>query len=95
MRGVIEQLTQTTGISGKNISYGKPQKLDLRLFPNPTNSQSVITYTVAVNSPVAIRLFDARGREVLNEIFTGNDAGEVVQYNLDLSGYSSGIYFVR
>ena len=63
-------------------------------YPNPFNSQTIISYSVPKRSFIQITIFDALGRKI-KEIENGNkDAGN---YNLifDASGLTSGIYFYK
>ncbi|KXK54276.1 MAG: Bacillopeptidase F [Chlorobi bacterium OLB5] len=66
-------------------------------FPNPFNPATIINFTLAKQSLVKIRVYDALGREVALLINNVRDAGS---YNIEfdantVSGLSSGIYFYK
>lgn len=61
-------------------------------YPNPFNPSTVISYSVAENSFVSLRVFDVLGNEVSELV---NEIKEKGNYNIsfDASNLSSGIYF--
>jgi hypothetical protein len=63
-------------------------------YPNPFNPTTVISYQLAVNSFVTLRVFDIIGREVRTLANGPKNAGNyTVQF--DGSGLASGIYFYQ
>lgn len=73
----------------------KPTKITLHQnYPNPFNPSTVISYQLASNSFVQLKIFDALGREVavLEDGFklAGNHS-----VTFDASSLSSGIYFYQ
>ena len=63
-------------------------------YPNPFNPATVISYELAVNSVVTLKIFDLVGRGVATLVNEKKDAGRYsVQW--DASGFASGIYFYR
>jgi hypothetical protein len=61
------------------------QNAKLNLFPNPFSSE----FTIEVKSKFTINITDAFGKLILTEIF------ESGVYQLDLSHYANGVYFVN
>ena len=66
-------------------------------YPNPFNPTTVINYSLAKQSLVTIRVFDAIGREVALLLNNVRDAGV---YNIEFDanfyrGLSIGIYFYK
>ena len=65
--------------------------------PNPFNPETVIEYTVDAAGPVAIVVYDARGRRVRSEAFTLDEPGSYrwTWDGLDAEGRpaASGAYF--
>lgn len=63
-------------------------------YPNPFNPATVISYQLAVNSIISLKIFDALGREVaVLEDGLRNAGSHTV--NFDASTLSSGVYFYR
>lgn len=76
----------STGVTQSGDSQGA-----LSVHPNPNHGQ----FTVAMEllGLVYLQVFDARGRQVHNEVFQAN--GSKTQRTLDLSGLAKGGYTVR
>ncbi len=77
------------------VEPNKPTKITLNQnYPNPFNPSTVISYQLALNSFVRLKIFDALGREVavLEDGFklAGNHS-----VTFDASSLSSGIYFYQ
>jgi hypothetical protein len=68
-------------------------------YPNPFVQKTAISYQIAADSQVALKVFDVRGREVRTLLSGGRSAGRgVANWNgLDNTGrkMSPGVYFVR
>jgi hypothetical protein len=63
-------------------------------YPNPFNPVTVISYQLAVNSFVTVRVYDVLGREVVTLMDDKKTAGSyTIQW--DASRYPSGVYFYR
>jgi hypothetical protein len=61
-------------------------------YPNPFNPNTNITFTLAANAQVTLKVFDILGQEVMTLINQDITAG-VHTYNFDASGINSGVYF--
>jgi Subtilase family len=66
-------------------------------YPNPFNPSTIISYSLAKQSLVKVRVFDAIGREVAVLLNNIRDAGN---YNVEFdgdhyNGLSSGVYFYK
>lgn len=66
-------------------------------FPNPFNPSTIISYSLAKQSLVKVRVFDALGREIATLLNNVRDAGN---HNIEFDskffkGLSSGIYFYK
>ena len=66
----------------------------LQNYPNPFNPNTVISYQLAVNSRVQLKVYDMLGREVA-ELVNGRMTAGYHETNFDGSGLSSGIYFYQ
>lgn len=65
----------------------------LTVFPNPSNGEMTLTLNAPETTSANLRIMDASGRMVMNQILTGfNDN---FQMTLDLGNQSSGIYFLQ
>ena len=91
--------TSSTSPLGKTvIAYqdpGVPSEFQLfQNYPNPFNPTTKISYTLAVDSHVRVRVFDVLGREISQLVNVEEKAGfhDVL---FDAAALSSGVYFYR
>ncbi|MBT8387169.1 MAG: T9SS type A sorting domain-containing protein [Ignavibacteria bacterium] len=85
--------TNIVGIPNDGISL--PTKFSLsQNYPNPFNPSTMITFTIAANALVTLKVFDVLGQEVMTLINQDLTAG-VHTYNFDAAGFNSGVYFYR
>jgi hypothetical protein len=63
-------------------------------YPNPFNPSTTITFTLAANAQVTLKVFDILGQEVMTLINQDITAG-VHTYDFDASGINTGVYFYR
>jgi hypothetical protein len=66
----------------------------LQNYPNPFNPSTVISYQLAGNSEVSLKVYDMLGREVATLVEERKSAGSY-QVNFDASSLSSGMYIYR
>ena len=83
-----------------SITHATPSaRVDLAVYPNPTNPSSTISYTTDVAGPVRLELFDARGRKVRTILEDSRPAGTYTTRfdGVDDRGRAvgSGVYYVR
>jgi photosystem II stability/assembly factor-like uncharacterized protein len=91
--GLILAKDSEVGISGENslapVTYILSQN-----YPNPFNAQTVIQYSLPMQSKVSIDIFDLRGRRIETISEGPRDAG-IHRVTWNAEGRSSGIYFYR
>jgi hypothetical protein len=63
-------------------------------YPNPFNPGTKITFSLAVDSKVSLKIFNVLGQEVVTLINQDLSAG-VHDFNFDASGLNSGVYYYR
>ncbi len=63
-------------------------------FPNPFNPVTVISYQLAVNSHVSLKVFDILGNEVATLVNEKKESGRY-SVTFDAAKMSTGIYFAR
>ena len=63
-------------------------------YPNPFNPSTKISFGLAVDSKVTLKIFDVLGQEVTTLISSDLSAG-IHQINFDASSINSGVYFYR
>ncbi len=71
-----------------------PKTLEIALFPNPTNSATIVQFTVLQAGEVELTLYDATGRQVMKENLGMHSPGETITYRLALDKQASSIYVV-
>jgi Secretion system C-terminal sorting domain len=63
-------------------------------YPNPFNPSTKISFGLATDSRVSLKIFNILGQEVMT-LFNGNMVAGGHEVNFDASGLNSGIYFYR
>jgi hypothetical protein len=63
-------------------------------YPNPFNPNTMITYSLAVDSKVTLKVFDVLGQEVVT-LINGNVTAGRQEINFNASGINSGVYFYQ
>lgn len=76
---------------GMGVEPGDNALGGVRVFPNPNRGQ--FTVEMELNGLVSMQVFDARGRQVHNEVFTAS--GARTQRSLDLSTLAKGSYTLQ
>ncbi|MCW8811687.1 MAG: YCF48-related protein [Ignavibacteriaceae bacterium] len=66
----------------------------LNNYPNPFNPSTKITFSLAADSKVSLKVFDVLGQEVASLINQGMTAG-VYSVDFNAVGFPSGVYFYR
>jgi hypothetical protein len=64
-------------------------------YQNPFNPTTTITFTLAANGYVSLRVFDILGHEVVTLVNAQLNAGVAHHVILDASRLSTGLYFYR
>jgi len=64
--------------------------LDVKVFPNPSNSLLKIQYNLSHSSEIALQLVDVNGKVVLTTYANGSSGTNI--YTLDISVIASGVY---
>jgi len=85
------------------FEYSDPVEVDIIVpdvyslhqnYPNPFNPSTKITFTLAANALVTLKVFDVLGQEVMTLINQDLTAGAHT-YDFDAAGFNSGVYFYR
>jgi len=63
-------------------------------YPNPFNPETIIRYQIVKSGPVAIKVYDITGREIMTLVNEEKNQGRY-EVKFDASKLSSGIYFYR
>jgi hypothetical protein len=63
-------------------------------YPNPFNPSTMITFSLAVDSKVSLKVFDVLGQEVASLIDQDLSQG-VHNYDFNAAGINSGVYFYK
>ncbi len=63
-------------------------------YPNPFNPSTKITFNLATDSKVTLKVFDILGQEVMT-LLNGNLVAGGHEVNFNASGLNSGVYFYR
>jgi len=89
--GIILKTTNggLTSISSNNQILNN---YNINIFPNPVNPTSVLEVKLNKTQNLNIILYDITGREI-RKIITGNLPAGVNRISIDLTSFSSGVYF--
>ena len=72
----------------------KAQSSKLNIGQNPFCKSTVISYEISERSEVSLRVYDITGREIKRLVDNMQEAGHY-SINLDMEGYSEGLYFIK
>lgn len=86
----LEFIEFVMGLDKPNSPIG----LTINIYPNPTNGISNIIFNISKNENILITLLDISGR-LIETIDLGQKTMGSYTYQIDLSRYQSGIYFLR
>lgn len=75
------------------ISVEENELKAFSLLPNPAQDRVLLSAELSGNTSYNIHIYNVVGQEVYNEISTNNEG--IINTEIDLSGYQSGVYFVR
>ena len=70
------------------------QTVNLRNYPNPFQNQTTIKYELTQNGSVNLDLMNVNG-SLVKHLFSGQKQKGTYTYQLNVSGLSSGVYFVN
>ena len=82
----LDSVVFSPNCNGDFLSTKNKEQIDFAVFPNPCSNS--VNFNFEKSSQIAIRIFDARGQEVLRE----KVRGETISINV--SAWSQGVYFV-
>lgn len=69
-------------------------KLNANVYPNPVSSAGAISYTLAANTEVSVKIFDLAGRQVLSVFEGTKEAGDHTEF-FNVSDLKDGIYLYQ
>ncbi|MCW3124798.1 MAG: hypothetical protein JWO03_456 [Bacteroidetes bacterium] len=70
------------------------QSLNTNIYPNPTNKEITIAYTLSRNEVLDVYITDVTGR-IINNLHSGAQADGEHKIVTDLAGLTGGVYFVN
>ncbi|WP_158871107.1 T9SS type A sorting domain-containing protein [Maribellus comscasis] len=75
---------------GFTVGINHPEKSNLKIYPNPTSGIVYVEFPSNVGEKLEVSVFNATGREVLNQsqINTG-------RFEIEMSNFVSGVYFIK
>lgn len=71
-----------------------PAKANVAIFPNPTKGNSILQFDVIKPGAVSVEVYDLMGR-LVEKRYLGNFLNGNHNYNLSISDYSSGTYYIK
>jgi len=67
---------------------------NVNIFPNPTNQNSVLTFTQARAGEISIEIYNAAG-SMIQKLYNGFIPEGFTSFPLDLSNFANGLYSIR
>jgi len=92
--GCLDSACQTIVIPTSGMEDFSGTFVTLGTFPNPSNTQTVISYTTSVSGDVSIEVFNILGNKV-SAIESAHKAAGVYETKFDTQNMNEGIYFVK
>jgi hypothetical protein len=84
---------------GREISVVCPSVLensfDVNIYPNPALSSIFLTVTSGVDQEISYAIFNYFGTQVLGNSVAVNENGRLIDYEIDLSSLTNGLYLIR
>ena len=77
-----------TGIDSESMSR------DIKLFPNPSNGASTLTFQMDNPTEVRLRLFSATGKELYHQSFGLHQPG-MFSHTIETHALTTGVYFIK
>ncbi len=66
---------------------------NLKIYPNPSNKNTFIDYTLENETPIIVNIYDSLGRKIKN-LLTGHQKAGKYQIKFNHKGLSNGSYFI-
>ena len=95
------QFSSLRFFSFDNLSVDRPYYRELsndwemfKIYPNPFNSTTTITYSIPHLGNLSINLYDLQGRNISHEVLSISQAGRFSDV-FDLSDYPTGVYILE
>jgi hypothetical protein len=94
--GTVTQIQYKDSIPAIGIEDIYSVILEASIFPNPSNENVSVKYSLNKKADVIIELFSADGKQIFSEVFENQVPGEIVNtFNLTSYHLSDGNYLVR
>ncbi|HEY0677028.1 MAG TPA: multicopper oxidase domain-containing protein [Chitinophagaceae bacterium] len=68
------------------------KEMQLKLLPNPFNSQATVQFSLSNNKKVTIRLFDSKGA-IVRQVFAGERSAGLQRFTIDGNSLPAGTYY--
>lgn len=93
MLDVLDQLISTNDSTPPDDEI-VPDRLTISLFPNPTNSATLVQFAVPHSDEVVLTLYDITGKVVVTRRLGIHAVGTTITYQLQLDQQASSVYVV-
>ena len=84
---------------GRDISVVCPSVLEnsfeVDVYPNPASNSIFLNVKTGVDQEINYSIFNYFGTSVLSNNITANEKGQIVDYEIDLSSLTNGLYLIR
>lgn len=81
-------------INPNSISEKANDIKDIAIYPNPTNSTTMLSYTLTGSQATSIELYNTLGEQVVNLVNEIQSSGKHT-LTIDLAKYNAGLYFLK
>jgi hypothetical protein len=71
-----------------------PQKFELKIFPNPFNPVTTISFNIIEASPVKLEIYNMLGQKIQSHHFDKNSLGEKTKVIIEMKNQPSGVYYL-
>lgn len=76
-----------------SVNETKPDKVNMKAYPNPFNPETSINYTLDMTKDLSINVYNPSGALILSKQIRGRIGFN--QSKIDLRDYNSGVYYVQ
>ena len=68
---------------------------EVDVYPNPASNSIFLNVKTGVDQEINYSIFNYFGTSVLSNNITANEKGQIVDYEIDLSSLTNGLYLIR
>jgi len=94
MLQVVNNLLNVNEVENRT-EVNLPNDFNLEVYPNPFNPTTNIIFNIIDSKQVELKIFNVVGQRVISQIYNKYHAGAKESIQLNMSDFSSGVYYLQ